>query len=93
VSLRLAALSMSAKADLGDELRRYGSYLLAKESLRLQLTKAQQSNADLRKHLAEQGAPAPTAAELWELNRMEGGAPGTGLETMVDKYNSASGDH
>lgn len=41
----------------------------------------------------QSAATAESSAAIWDLNRGEGGAPGTGLEVMEDKYNSASGDH
>lgn len=68
-------------------------YLVVQEALRLNLAKARASSLALRESLRDRDGGVSGGEVAWDLQRREGGAPGTGLETMEDPYRTSSGDH
>lgn len=78
------------RTDIAEPHRRtlLHSYVIAQQSLALQLTKAQKANTELRARLATEGRPQKV--DPWDI---QGGEKGTGLDLLEDKYNSSSGQH
>ncbi|GAA5885661.1 hypothetical protein JCM16303_003103 [Sporobolomyces ruberrimus] len=62
-------------------------YIFTQESLKIQLQKAQTSNAELRRHLTSD----QNGEEVWDLSKGERGTGG--MEGFEDKYASTRGDH
>ncbi|GAA5848086.1 hypothetical protein JCM3766R1_006401 [Sporobolomyces carnicolor] len=64
-------------------------YIFTQESLKIQLKKAQLSNAELRKHLSSSSSGGDE--QTWDMSSGERGV--NGMEGFQDKYATTRGDH